>query len=104
MQLLAYLQGQNRPFNPTAIFENLKRAIPMTALKRELEKLVEQGKASKDIKSRIYWPSQNTLPCATFDDAEVGKKKLEEVQQNLGEELLVVEQLTQEVADITKGL
>lgn len=97
-----YLVATNRPYNSTAIFENLHREISQIKLKKILDELVLAGKLQETGEtSKVYFVNQQLIPIPSEEETKQEAAEVERLtalltaQQNAHQVALTSLQMTQ---------
>ena len=76
--ILKYFKDNNKPYNSTTIYENLKRVYSKPQINKLLEKLVEEKLLSdKGGKNNVYWYNQDLQEVGDVEALEIKFKELE---------------------------
>lgn len=81
--IIKYFKDNNKPYNSTTIYENLKKAYSKVQINKLLEKLAEEKiLCDKGGKNNVYWYNQDLQECG---DVEAAETELKELERNASE-------------------
>lgn len=99
----AYLLEKNRPYNASAIYENLHRIVTLKIIKEGLDACVERGSVSKtETKTPVFWATQKDtqmMDPVEMEQLHTKAKENETIAQDLALENAKIAESSLQVAE-----